>query len=380
MIKAIARRVFSNGRQGEALWFHPRATAFTKDGDVEVFMTAQSISGSDVFGHVHWLESADGGRTFLKPRPIPGFGRKRLEDGVEEGVCDVVPEYHPQTGTVIAMGHNVYYQDNVLMRPQRRRYPVYAIWNGTEWSPPRRLEWNDPNATAIVSSGCAQRITLESGDLLIPLTHAPTGQEDRMVCSVRAGFDGKTITIHSRGNTLKHPVRRGLLEPSLASFANRFFMTIRAEDERGYVTTSSDGLHWDEIRPWAWDDGEPLVLSTTQQRWLIHSKALFLVYTRKSEENVNVMRWRAPLFVAQVDPERLCLLRRTERVALPMVGDGVDDPDHVARMGNFHTVNVGPLESWVTVGEVIPAEGYVGDTLIGTIIWDEPNELAPAAG
>ncbi len=77
-------------------------------------------------------------------------------------------------------------------------------------------------------------------------------------------------------------------------------MTIRAEDDRGYVTTSLDGLHWGQQRAWCWDDGEPLVMSSTQQRWLVHSDALFLVYTRRTAENARVVRWRAPLFVARV--------------------------------------------------------------------------------
>ena len=50
-----------------------------------------------------------------------------MPDGYEEGVCDVVPEVHPQTGTVLAMGHNVYYKDNALARPDRDRYAVYVV-------------------------------------------------------------------------------------------------------------------------------------------------------------------------------------------------------------------------------------------------------------
>ena len=134
-------------------------------------------------------------------------------------------------------------------------------------------------------------------------------------------------------------------------------MTIRAEDGRGYLSTSSDGLNWQEKKPWSWDNGEYLTMSTTQQRWLTHSDGLFLVYTRKSENNRNVMRWRAPLFVAQVDTRRLCVIRSSEQVVLPLVGDGINDAKHVARMGNFHVVNVSERESWVTVGEWMPRSG-----------------------
>jgi hypothetical protein len=39
-----------------------------------------------------------------------------------------------------------------------------------------------------------------------------------------------------------------------------------------------------------------------------------------------VFRWRAPLWLAQVDVATLRLVRATERVVLPLVGDGVRDP------------------------------------------------------
>jgi hypothetical protein len=152
-------------------------------------------------------------------------------------------------------------------------------------------------------------------------------------------------------------------------------MTMRAEDGHGYVSTSLDGLNWLEKKPWSWDDGERLIMSTTQQRWLTHSDGLFLVYTRKTQRNRNVMRWRAPLLLARVDPEELCLIRSTEKVVLPLIGDGINQAQHVARMGNFHVVNASTSESWVTVGETLPNDGWKGDTLLARICWSVPNRL-----
>lgn len=156
---------------------------------------------------------------------------------------------------------------------------------------------------------------------------------------------------------------------------NAGYLTIRAEDERGYVSASDDGLNWQKQQPWSWDDGQTLAMSTTQQRWLVHSDALFLLYTRKDEQNAKVMRWRAPLFVAEVDRQSLRLIRDTEQVVLPLVGDGIRDPDHVALMGNFHTVAASPDESWVTVGENRRNDGWKGDTLLARIRWKRPNRL-----
>jgi len=36
------------------------------------FMTQQTISGSDVYGPVHWTESADGGESWSEPQPGQG--------------------------------------------------------------------------------------------------------------------------------------------------------------------------------------------------------------------------------------------------------------------------------------------------------------------
>jgi len=70
------------------------------------------------------------------------------------------------------------------------------------------------------------------------------------------------------------------------------------------------------------------------------------------------------------------LIRSTERVVLPLVGDGVNDPDNVALMGNFNVTNASPDESWVTVGEWMPRKNARGDLLLARIRWSRPNRLA----
>ena len=338
-------------------------------------MTLQRASGSDYFHQVHWTVSTDMGKTWSEPKPIPALGRVPTPDGLEDGVCDVVPEYHPQTNTVLAMGHNVYYKGGRLTRPSTARYPVYAVRDAQgRWSERRKLEWDDPRGSAIYTCGCGQRLTLEDGSILVPLSFGPLGRTDRAVGTALCSFNGKTLTIRkTTDKELRLPARRGLLEPSLARLGGRFYLTIRAEDGRGYVAVSDDGLTWPDKKPWCWDDGTPLTMSTTQQHWVTHGDALFLTYTRKARHNANVFRWRAPIYIARVDPERLCLVRDTERVVLPLVGDGIKDPKHVARMGNFHVVNASPTQTWVTVGETLPHDGWRGDTLLARIHWARPG-------
>ncbi len=342
----------------------------------KALITLQTIHGSDFFGPVQWIESADLGKTWSEPQPIPALGRRRISDEIEEGVCDVVPEYHAPTRSVLAMGHNVFYKPKGFYKPQPPRWPVYAVRDPQgRWSEARRLKWDDSRTTAMYSCGCAQRITLDNGQLLIPLTFGPLERADRGVTSVRATFDGSEVRIQEVGNELRLPVQRGLLEPSLARLDGRYYMTIRAEDERGYATTSQDGLHWEPITPWCWDDGEPLVMSTTQQRWLPHSDGLYLVYTRKAEQNAKVMRWRAPLYMALVDRTRLRLIRASERIAMPMQGDP-NQPKTVPHLGNFHTMPVNAQQSWVTVGAFDLATWH-GNLQMARITWSQPNRLAP---
>jgi len=377
-IASIEKVTLRRGRDGSGpTWFHPRACVVPGNDGPTVLMTLQTIMGSDYFGPVHWMTSRDLGKTWTEPEPVPSLGRVKLPNGVEEGVCDVVPEWHPPTKTVLALGHNVFYSGPKFSKDQPPRCPIYSVWRNGQWGPRRKLEWNDPRGAYIYSNGCGQRVVLPNGDILLAFTYGDTKTKPRSVAGVVCAFDGDTLTVKQVGEAITHDKGRGLLEPSLVRFGKKFFLTLRAEDERGYVCASEDGLHWTPKQPWMWDDGEPLVMSTTQQHWLPHSDALWLVYTRKDTSNINVIRWRSPLWMAQVDVNTLRLRRATERVVLPLVGDGVNDPDRVALMGNFHPLNVNATESWVTVGEWQPKNGIRGDLLLACIRWTKPNKLAP---
>jgi hypothetical protein len=114
LVASIEKVVLRRDRDGSGpTWFHPRACIVPGEKGPMAFMTLQTITGSDYFGPVHWMESRDLGRTWTEPRPVPPLGRVRQADGWEEGVCDVVPEFHPRTAAVLATGHNVFHTTNV---------------------------------------------------------------------------------------------------------------------------------------------------------------------------------------------------------------------------------------------------------------------------
>lgn len=127
---------------------------------------------------------------------------------------------------------------------------------------------------------------------------------------------------------------------------------------------------------WRFDDGKELENYNTQQHWVTHRDGLFLVYTRRGATNDHVFRHRAPLFMAQVDPQRLCVIRSTERILVPERG---------ARLGNFGVTEVNAQETWVTVAEwmqtwppniiIPPGNQYGADNSVyaARIIWDKPN-------
>jgi hypothetical protein len=306
---------------------------------------------------------------------VPPLGRAPTTDGRgDEGVCDVVPQYHAKTGTILAVGHNVFYNGPKFDRKQPPRCPVYAVYKDGRWSERKRLIWDDPRGANIYTNNCGQREVLEDGSIAFVMSFGAK-QTSRSAAGVRCSFDGETLAIQKVGREIKHAAGRGVLEPSLVRYRGKFYVTLRAEDNRGYVAASDDGLDFEEKQPWCWDDGTPLEMSTTQQHWLPHSEALHLVYTRKDASNVKVMRWRSPLFMAQVDLKTLRLIRDTERVVLPLEGDGVNAPDEVPLMGNFQTTNISPNESWVTDGGMLPKNGFKGDLLLGKIRWSRPNTL-----
>lgn len=380
-IASISRSVLRRNRNGEegVTWFHPRACRIPgENGNDEIFMNLQSIGGSDYFGPVHWMSTSDYGASWNEPAPVPPLGRIPVpgHPGLEAGVCDVVPQYHPPSSSVLCMGHVVFYSGPRFSKgEQLARYPVYAVKRSDgSWSERRILEWDDPRGAFIYSNNCGQRVTLPDGDILLAFTYGAESKA-RMVSGVHCRFDGEQLTIKEVGPSLTNPAGRGLLEPSVTRFGDRFYMTIRAEDDRGYVTVSDDGVHYEPQKAWAWDDGELLTMSTTQQHWLTHSGALYLVYTRKDDSNSNVIRWRSPLWISQVDPESMTLIRSTEQIVFPLQGDGIAEPDGVPLMGNFHVTTVSPDESWITVGEWLPKREARGNLLLARVRWSEPNRM-----
>src|SRR5262249_9769464 len=148
--------------------------------------------------------SEDLGRTWSEFQPVPPLGRVAAGENGEEGVCDVTPEFHPKTGSVLALGHNVFYKTAGFDRNQPSRWPVYAVWKDGAWGPRQKLVWDDPRGGQIYSNNCGQRVMLPDGDVMMSFTFGVEGKP-RAVCGVRCSFDGKELLIKETGPEITNP-------------------------------------------------------------------------------------------------------------------------------------------------------------------------------
>ncbi len=341
----IDLQTISSGFDKETCWVHPRAGTIPGETPT-VVLTMQKLllSGSDIFYALNEMRTDDGGKTWSGPTEHENLGRIPYGDGGTAVICDFTPKWHAATGKLLGTGHTAMYnKDNKLIHTNRARTTAYSVYNpeARTWSTWKNMEMPDEPYFFNNGAGCTQRVDLPNGDILLPIYFKGKDTKQYSATVVRARFDGDTLSYVEHGSMHTVPVERGFPEPSLAEYKGRFFLTLR-NDVKGYVTSGSDGLHFDEAKPWTFDDGEELGSYNTQQHWVTHPDGLFLVYTRRGANNDHVFRHRAPLFMAQVNPDTLQVIRSTERILVPERG---------ARLGNFAVTKVSENETWVSVAE-----------------------------
>ena len=363
-------------------WFHPRAAAipgFGKSHQPAVLMTIQKhLITDDHYSGLWVMRTDDLGKTWSGPTEIPELAWRKQpgNNAVDLAVADVTPHWHAKTGKLIAIGTQVRYNAQGLQQlDQPRSYDfAYSVYDPTtnQWTVWRSIT-NVPEPEGrfhTLSPGCVQSIIKEDGTLLVPLyIKGPTG-ENYQATVLHLGFDGNTLTYLEHGDELRNTDQRGFFEPSLAYYQGRYYLTLR-NDLKAYVTSSADGLKYGPTRAWTFDDGTDLGSYNTQAHWLVHSDGLFLSYTRRGANNDHITRNRAPLFLAQVDPERLQVMRTTEQVLIPERG---------VMLGNFGASNITPDEAWVTDSEFIDngqrhPKGADGSTWVVRVKWAKPNRL-----
>ena len=380
-IKAISRHVVLDGRNNNISWFHPKPAVIPPGPGEEnptVVVTMATQNGDDVYSPPLEMTTRDLGHTWTDPVwHVRTLGRRMIADNLFEGFCDFVPKYHKASGTILGLGDVTRITNEVIDRHVKIERLVHETFrpagtysvrdvNTGQWQQweflPEPESGGDPASS--YAPGCPQWVELPDGHIVLPLSARNPQEEHHRVCSAICCFDGRELRVLEAGNSLCLEVGRGLHEPSMVEFGGRFYMTIRAEDHRMYHAESRDGLQLENFAPWQWDDGTDVATDQTQQHWVKRHDALYLTYTRQTGDNEDIVRYRAPMFIAQVDIETMRLIRDTEQVVIPK-----ED----ASLGNFMVENVTPYETWLTVGEFLPDE-YYGDFLLAKIIWEQPNE------
>lgn len=365
-------RVVTEGFDGKTCWVQARTGAIPQAGPfpATVVLTMQKLllTGSDVFYALNEMRTTDG-ENWVGPIKHDTLARRRLSDKHEIAVCDFTPGWHARTKKLLGTGHTVRYENNKVMHV-RKRSVAYSVYNEKDhtWSDWTTMSMPDEPRFEDCGAGSAQRYDLEDGTILLPVYFKKKGAKQYGTTVVLCDFDGEKLTYKKHGSEHTIPVKRGLYEPSITKYQDKYYLTMR-NDDKGYVSVSDDGLNYSEPIVWKFDDGKELGNYNTQQHWVSHSDGLYLVYTRRGANNDHVFRHRAPLFMAQVDPETLQVKRKTERIIVPEKG---------ARMGNFAVVNLSPSETWVTVAEwmqPIGIEKYGSNNRIYTarIKWSKPS-------
>lgn len=392
----IKLETITSGFDGNTCWIGPRAGVIPGDKpSIVVTMQKLWLKGSDIFYAVNELRSDDLGKSWSPPlEHAQTLGRRTLPGGIEVVIGDFTPKWHAHSGKLLGTGPTPHYKKNTagddvkISQNESQGRTAYSVYDpkSRTWTPWTIVVMPDDPKFYYACVGSSQRVDLPNGDILLPFHFKTRGESPYFTTVMRCSFDGKTLAYVEHGAELSRPIepgveyqqpagrQTGVFEPSLTRYRGLYYLTMR-NDRAAYMATSEDGLHFGPVTRWRFDDGSDLGSYNTQQHWVTHSEGLFLVYTRRGANNDHVFRNRAPLFIAQVDPQKRHIMRRTERIIVPERGAG---------LGNaFGVTEISPNETWVTTAEwmqgpkgiLLPGNQYGSDNSIyaARILWKTPN-------
>ncbi len=317
----------------------PRVTAWggEKEGPRQMLMTLSKLSrtGTDVYMGMAFTTSSDGGDTWADLTELP-YATRPLRDGIQGIFGAMLPVYHPQTGKVLVLGNCVGYTSygTPKVKLTGLRFPAYAVYD------PATKKWTE-NYEVLLDQEEANTTSgfpwiEEDGTLLWPCNGGQV---------LKATFDGVKLQIVGRSPRIEGLGKqaRNTGEYHLTKLGAKYFIAMRCPDQNR-IAVSADGQKFETAVPLSWDDGTVVASMATQMRWVRQQGRLYLVYTRVDDSSKGIFRNRAPLWMAELDTEKLCLKKATEVTAVP-VSPGRDD------LGNFGTTYVNDDLSLVTTSE-----------------------------
>lgn len=278
-----------------------------------------TVAGSDLFSGIYSSISFDGGKSWSDFVEQKGLAPIKQEEYTIVG-CDSTPIYHKKTGKILLLGHTACYTDGEMHPNGKLRQTFYSVFDTAkkEFGKMQLIDCEYENC----GNGSGQSVELENGEILVPI-YIRIGKGKFGSAVMKCAFDGEKLSVIEMGNIVTCDIGRGLYEPSIIFHKGKYYMTMR-NDECGMVAKSEDGLNYTDLHLWCWNDGSIVDTYNTQQHWMVLGDSLYLVYTRRAENNGHVFRHRAPLFMARV--ENMKLVRNSEIVVVPERG---------ARLGNF---------------------------------------------
>lgn len=339
---SVDLQILTEGFDSTYNWFQPRVAFTGVPGEYSLIMQPWIFSTSDYFGIYHEMHTYNKGSSWTSPVSLmDSLGEIYVEDTLLR-IADVNSQYHAQTNKILAIGgvcrylgeNQIGYVRNTCYfsyDPQSRTYSSYKI-----------LQM--PNDTLFQYSypGCSQWVELDNGQILQPFRMWDDTRGRFYTTVARCTFDGDSLFFNEYGNVLDLERGRGLYEPSLIEYNGRYYLTMR-NDANGVLSVSDDGLHYSDPIEWKFDTDSLIYSVSTQQHWVKSPWGLYLVYTSANrQESGNVLRGRAPLFMAKFDEQCMCLIKETERILVPNKG---------AQLGNFGAFDLNASESWVVTSE-----------------------------
>lgn len=337
--------------EGDSKWDWTQArTAVVPMPDAPFSLTTMSRTtklGSHGYHDVFAVFGSRDSEDWAQPIEIPSLRRTRRDDGYEVAAGDLYPVWHSASRRVLITGKTFNFADG-KNEDIHREQVAYCVFDpaSRKFGPLKTLQLpkTDHTGGSIIApnSGCHQLVVLDDGTVLLPIRYQRSKSKRNYVSVVaKCRFDGKELTYLQHGTEHSIPTKRGLYEPSVTKHEGTFFLTMRADDG-AWVSKSTDGIRFTDHIPWKFDDGQMLGSYNTQQHWVTLGKQLYLLYTRRGADNDHIMRHRAPLFIAQVDPRRLVVLKKTEQIVVP---------ENHATLGNSGVCRISDHESWITVAE-----------------------------
>ena len=331
------------------------------DGNGNTFLTYQilNMDGVDVFSGFYISRWDAENNVWGEPKrcEVGDPVAEQRTSGQKKSVA--YPEYVGyHNGKWYVFGNTTMYNDALTTLYQTYEdnkpfaWPVYMTFDPEQGDFTSCEPFDFPIENYALAYPFEQVVWKEDGHVLIPFYYSlKNNTKNYKVVVVEYSVDASTgkPTVVACGKTIDASASYSIGEPSLVKYGSKYYITIRLNDDdntkpnkSGIWAVSDDGLNFSSPVEWNWDSDDEFFNMSTQQHWVKVGGELYLVYTRDNGSNSDILRHRAPLYMAKFDTEKGLLLKATEQAIVPKRG---------ARLGNFYVSDISESEQWLITAE-----------------------------